>query len=261
MGPAATRDAATVILVRQEPGGLEALLLERHPASRFAPGAFAFPGGRLEPADAHAADVCHGLSAAAAARTLGEADRPAEQALAFWVGALREAFEEVGVLLARDPAGRPASPGPESAGWAGARADARRDAACFPAWLRRELLRLATDRMVYFARWITPEERPVRFDARFFLAAALPGMEPVPDGIETVGVRWMRPADALAEQAAGRLALPFPTQQTLRRLAPAAGVAEALDEARGRAVAPVRPRVLAAGGRERILLPGEPGYY
>jgi 8-oxo-dGTP pyrophosphatase MutT (NUDIX family) len=258
--PAIARPAASLILVRDAAQGLEALLLQRHPDSRFSPGAFAFPGGRIEAADAGAAVAarCRGLDRAAAASRLG--DVPAERAIGFWVAALREAFEEAGLLQAYGPDGRAVAPSTLEA-IRHHRARCRADGAVFGRLLADFDLRLATDRVGYWAHWITPEERPVRYDARFFVAAALPDQAPEPDGLEVVGWRWLGPADALARHRAGELVLPFPTQRILATLEPHRRVASLLEAARDVAVRPVRPRVVREAGRERILLPGEPGWF
>jgi hypothetical protein len=115
--------------------------------------------------------------------------------------------------------------------------------------------------MAYFAHWITPEERPLRFDARFFLAAAPPGAEAEADGTEAVSVRWLAPTEALARHAGGEMVLPFPTRTLLAELASAPDTARLLAGAGRREVRAVRPRVIRDGARERILMPGDPGYY
>lgn len=116
------------------------------------------------------------------------------------------------------------------------------------------------DRLVAFSRWITPAEVKVRFDTAFFVAAAPPDAQPVPDGSECVAARWVRPADALAAYAEQRLSLVFPTIKHLEQLAEFRSVAEALDSARRRKVEPVLPRVILEEGVARVVLPGEPGY-
>jgi 8-oxo-dGTP pyrophosphatase MutT (NUDIX family) len=259
--PVTPREAASVILARDASAGLEVLLLERHPDSRFSPGAFAFPGGRVEPADA-APGVegrCRGLDRVEAARQLADV-RPAERALGFWVAALREAFEEAGILLAYGSDGRPVEP--STLGDARAhRARCRDDSAGFGRLLADLDLVLATDRVAYWAHWITPEERPVRYDARFFVAAAGSDQTPEPDGFEIVGARWMGPGDALARHRARELVLPFPTQRILTTLSEHRAVAALLAAARGREIRPVRPRVVRDAGGERILLPEDPGWF
>lgn len=261
-GPASPREAATVVLAR-DGQGLEILLLERHARSRMAPGAFAFPGGRVEAADAwpDAARLCRGLTADGAAAVLADV-RPPERAAGFWIAALRELFEETGILLAYGPRGTPLSPRDAGPEWAATRrASSRDDATAFRATVVGERLTLATDRMAYYAHWVTPEERAVRFDARFFVTAAFPGAVPDPDGIEVVGARWLAPATALAAHAAGELALPFPTQRILRSMVAHADVAALLEATRTRDIHPVRPRLVVVEGQERILLPGDPGYF
>lgn len=261
--PAIPRQAATVVPVRDAPDGVEVLLLTRHHDSPMSPGAYAFPGGRVEPADAwaDARRLCHGLDEALAAETV---DVPIEAAAAYRIAALREAFEETGFLLANRADGSPvplARLGRERL--AALRARSRADAAAFRAILVEEGWRLAIDRTAYYARWITPEERPLRYDARFFLALTLPGASDAavePDGRETVACRWIRPAVALEEARTGRAPLPVPTREVLRSLIEETDTASLLRAARRRAVRPVQPRIVREEGRERILLPGEPGY-
>jgi 8-oxo-dGTP pyrophosphatase MutT (NUDIX family) len=259
--PAAAREAASVILARDMPSGLEVLLLQRHPDSRFSPGAFAFPGGRVEPDDS-APGVearCHGLTRAEAARQMPDI-RPAERAIGYWVAALREAFEEAGILLACGPAGRPA--GLETLGDVHAqRARCRADSAAFGRMLAELDLTLATDRLAYWAHWITPEERPVRYDTRFFVTGAPPDQIAEPDGLEMVSARWIAPAGALARHRTGALVLPLPTQGILATIAEHGAVDAVLRAARGREIHPVRPRIVREGGAERVLLPGDPGWY
>jgi 8-oxo-dGTP pyrophosphatase MutT (NUDIX family) len=115
------------------------------------------------------------------------------------------------------------------------------------------------DSLVPFSRWITPPELPIRFDTRFFLAAAPAGATPRADGTETVAAAWHTPADALAAAHGGRLLLVFPTRKQLEQLAGFATADAALAWADGREVAPVTPRVVGTGEAARVVLPGEPG--
>jgi 8-oxo-dGTP pyrophosphatase MutT (NUDIX family) len=122
-------------------------------------------------------------------------------------------------------------------------------------------LRLAdVDRLVPFSRWITPAEVKTRFDTVFFVAESPPGAEPHVDGAECVDARWITPAGALDEFGRGELTLVFPTIKHLEELTKFGSVAEALDAARGRDVAPIQPRVVVGDHGARVLLPGEPGY-
>ena len=114
--------------------------------------------------------------------------------------------------------------------------------------------------LVPFSRWITPAEVKTRFDTRFFLAPAPDGIEPQPDGAETVDARWYTPHGALAAHSAGEILLVFPTIKHLEQLGSFPTADELLAYARGREVVPVQPRVVVSGETARILLPGDPGY-
>jgi 8-oxo-dGTP pyrophosphatase MutT (NUDIX family) len=250
-----------VILVRAAPRGLEVLLLQRHPASRFSPGAFAFPGGRVEAADAMPGieSRCRGLGRAEAAQALAGIEPP-ERAIGYWVAALREAFEESGILLAHESDGRPVDA--SALGDVRAqRARCREDSAVFGRLLAERDLTLATDRVAYWAHWITPEERPIRYDTRFFIAEVGPDDRAEPDGLEMVAARWVAPDEALAGHRAREFVLPFPTQRILASLAEHGAVHALLAAARGREIRPVRPRIVRDAAGERILLPQDPGWY
>lgn len=250
-----------MILTRDAPAGLEVLLLQRHPDSRFSPGAFAFPGGRVEAADAGAGieTRCRGLGRAEAARHLVDVE-PAERAIGFWVAALREAFEEAGILLAYASDARPVD-AVTLGDVRGLRVRCREDSAAFGRLLADRDLVLATDHVAYWAHWITPEERPIRYDTRFFVAAAWPDQTPEPDGFEMVAARWIEPYDALARHQAGEFVLPLPTQRILASLSDHHDVRAVLAAAREREIRPIRPRIVRDGSAERILLPHEPGWF
>jgi 8-oxo-dGTP pyrophosphatase MutT (NUDIX family) len=259
--PATPAPASTLVLLRDgAAGGCEALLIERHAKSRFAAGAFVFPGGRIESGDRpdDATRWCAGLDPGEAAARLG-ADVTPTEAVGYWVGAIRETFEEVGVLLAHGPDGGPVTVAAERL--REYRRACQRDPGAFWAMLRAEGLALATDRLVYFAHWITPEEQPLRFDTRFFAAPWPPGQDAVADDREIVTVRWLTPAQALAARASGELAIRLPTAKTLGLLEGADSVASALERLRQVPVSPVRPRLVTEDGQVRAILPGEPGYY
>jgi 8-oxo-dGTP pyrophosphatase MutT (NUDIX family) len=253
--------AATVVLLRDAAaGGVETLLIQRHQASRFAAGDFVFPGGKVETADVPE-DVgrwCRGLDSEEAARRLG-VDGDSRAAFGYWTGAIREAFEEVGVLLARDTQDRPVRV--DQPRFAEYRQQCQRDHRTFWAMLKAEELVLALDGLVYFAHWITPEERPLRFDTRFFAAAAPAGQDPVADQHEIVGVRWLAPAAALQAHGRGELPLRLPTARNLALLTEATSVADALQRLERLPVPMIRPRMISEDGRPRTLLPGDPGWY
>lgn len=229
------RDAATVMLVRDgvpsadapdgSPAGLEVFLLRRSLSSAFVGGVYVFPGGAVDEEDAHEdlGPVCEGRTDAEASRIL-EVERGG---LAFWVAAVRECFEEAGVLLAHDAAGNVVSfADPDVA----ARFDRHRRAVdrgerrlvdvC-----REEGLRLSTHDMHYWSHWVTPLGLNRRYDTRFFVCAAPPEQVPLHDDRETIAHVWIRPADALAQFEDGSMALIKPTVKSLEAIArfPSAG--------------------------------------
>jgi glyoxylase-like metal-dependent hydrolase (beta-lactamase superfamily II)/8-oxo-dGTP pyrophosphatase MutT (NUDIX family) len=183
--------AATIVLAR---GDMQLLFLERNPdASAFA-GAFVFPGGRLEEADRDPQiwQRVRGLSVAEADRRMDLA----EGALSYWVAALRECYEESGILLAVDRDGL-AVPASRVAELVARRAALNQRELTFRDFLQQEDLYIPGDQMVYFAHWITPKVRPRRFDTRFFVTAAPDDQAVQHDNSETVQSRWMRPAEVL----------------------------------------------------------------
>jgi len=258
--PAATPAfAATLVLLRDRPaGGIDVLLVRRHPKSRFAAGDFAFPGGKLTSEDNpdDAAAWCAGLDAETAAAMLA-LDSP-RAALGFWIGAIRETFEEVGVLLATAPGG--VAIDVSSARFRDYRRACQDDNRSFWTMVKRERLQLSTDRLLYFAHWITPEDQPYRFDTRFF-AAPMPGaQEPVGDDREVTEVRWVTPRQALEALERGELTMRAVTARNLRIFEHASSVASALDALTGRPVPEIHARVVMVDGKRRVLVPGDPGY-
>ena len=257
--PVVPAPAATLVLLRDRPAGFEVLLMQRHHASKFAAGDFVFPGGKLE-ADDNPEDAvrwCAGLDLAGAARTLGLEQAPST-ALAYWVGAIRETFEEAGVLLATTADGAPV--GLPAARVADYRRAIQADNRAFWSMIKAEKLRLATDRLVYFAHWITPAGLPLRFDTRFFAAPMPAGQEAVGDDHEMISLRWLAPREALDAHARGELALRNPTVRNLMLLE-GASAAAALERLRGREVVTIQPKVVFdEHGKRRVFNPGDPGY-
>jgi 8-oxo-dGTP pyrophosphatase MutT (NUDIX family) len=266
--PAIPSAAATLVLLRDRPpSAVEALLIQRHSKSKFAAGDFVFAGGKVE-ADDMPHDVerfCRGLTAEDASARLGGTLGPRD-ALGYWVGAIREAFEEVGILLAYGRDGEFMRITDDNR----ARFDGHRPACqaanrAFFGMLRDEDLVLATDRLSYFAHWITPEENPIRFDTRFFAAVAPRGQDAVADGHEIVGVRWMTPDEALDAMRRKEISLRTPTIKNLEIVGAAAagggGAAEAVVRVGQRDVKTIRPRVLTVDGRPVPVLPGDPRWY
>ena len=204
------RPAATVVLLRPGPDGLETLLTHRPATMAFAADAHVFPGGRVDPGDADPTLAARSVvSPAEAAAALG-GDLAPEVALAAFLAAIRELFEEAGVLLAET-----ATPA--------AAVDAARTAllggeTSLASVADRLDLRLRTDLLVPLSRWVTPAGYPRRFDARFFAAALPDGVTPSFEGGEVVAHTWRRPSDALTAMADGRMTLWLPTSTTLQQL-------------------------------------------
>jgi 8-oxo-dGTP pyrophosphatase MutT (NUDIX family) len=208
--PVMPRPAATILLLRDGAEGLEVLMVCRNREVDFASGALVFPGGRVDPGDA----------------ALGEGDDPLEP---FRVAAIREAWEESGLLVAR--------PGTKRAG-----------EGAFAAHLAGLGLVPDTAALVRYAHWITPASSPKRFDTHFFLAPAPEGQEALHDGREAVEAVWIRPAEALAEAEAGRRTLVFATRLNLMRLAGFGSAAEALTAEHPLVTVTPEPRPDGAGG-------------
>lgn len=256
--PVTPRPAATITIVRDLAEGFEVLMMQRNLNSGFMAGAYVFPGGAVdeEDRDARLYALCSGIDDAEASRKLGvERD-----GLAYWVGAIRECFEEAGLLLCYDVRGNLV--GLDDAALA-ARFAAHRDALnagelSFIEFCRMEALRLAADRLTYFSHWITPVGAPRRYDTRFFAAAAPAGQEPLHDAKELVDTVWVHPHEALRRHDEGTLLLRTPTIATLRQLGACPDTASLMQAlAAQREIRAILPVIGDDGGR---ILPGDAGY-
>ncbi len=259
------RPAATLVLLRDAARGPEVLLLQRSPHLDFMAGAFVFPGGGVDDTDRSAAvaNCCAGLDDAAASGLLGLDSG----GLAYFVAAIRETFEEAGLLLGYEPAGNllDLQPALEEARFAAHRHAVHDRKRTLAEVCAAESLKLATDRIGYLSHWITPVSEKKRYDTRFFVAAVPENQASLHDDIESVSQLWITPADALAMQSRGELLLRFPTIKTLETLAPFKSTAEALAWVRecasdAGAVRPLLPWVVRRRGQVQRILPGEPGY-
>jgi 8-oxo-dGTP pyrophosphatase MutT (NUDIX family) len=255
------RDAATVLILRDGGDGLEVFMLKRNLNSDFVGGAYVFPGGGVDPHD-RAEDLeplCEGRTDAEASRRLGIESG----GLAFWVAAIRESFEEAGVLLAHDATGAIVDLDDlaNAHRWADHRTEVDQGRRRLIEVCQAENLRLAVGGMHYFGHWITPEGSPRRYDTRFFLAAAPENQTPLHDDHEVIANEWLRPADGLARAEAGELMMLPPTLASLRAIARFETAAEALAAATEiRHVPRILPRIIATDGGMRIALPGDPAY-
>lgn len=255
------RDAATVMLVRDGADGMEVFMLRRNLNSDFVGGAYVFPGGAVDEADRHSdlEAVCRGRTDAEASDLLSVT----EGGLAYWVAAIRECFEEAGVLLAYDPAGDILSLADSSVADRYVEHRRRVDAGELRLvdLCRAENLHLAVDRIHYFSHWITPVGPPRRYDTRFFVAAAPPEQEPLHDNREAIAKLWVRPGDALERHRRGELDMIFPTIRNLEAIDRFPTSAELLAAAAAiESVPTILPRVVSDGQGMRIVLPGDPGY-
>lgn len=216
--PAPPRPAATVLLVRDSADGPEFLLLRRHGRSGFAAGAWVFPGGVVDPADGDAglADRMDGPTPMQWAERLGLSD-PAE-AMAFVVSAVREAFEETGILLAR-VAEDATNPGAAKEGLDIARRALLAEVVDIRQVVVTRSLRIAANEMLYLAHWITPEPEPRRYDTRFFLARVPADAVCTPHEAEMTESVWLTARGAVHFFEGGSLKMLPPTVHTLRRLA------------------------------------------
>lgn len=250
--------AATVTLVRDADRGLEVLLLQRNLQSGFMPGMFLFPGGALDPDDAAAevSALCCGLGERDAAAALNTAGR----ALAYWAAAIRECFEEAGVLLAYGASGELVRLKDTEARERYARYRAALNAGerSFVDLLREEKLTLAVDRLTYFSHWITPVGAPRRYDTRFFVAEAPIEQDALHDNRETIHHVWMSPGAALDRFRSGEYKMRTPTVKTLEEFAQYDCAAGLIAGMRGKREIPaIQPRLNERGER---LMPGDPGY-
>lgn len=214
------------MLVRPSSGGFAVYMTRRSSKSRFMPAVHVFPGGAVDLAD---------QSAAALENVLGALAPPGAE---FAVAALRELFEEAGVLVACDEHGAPVALAPP------ALAELRRERAAgtdFSALLAQHGLRLDARELVYYSNWVTPESEPIRFDAHFFVARAPAGQIAEADAVEVHDGEWIVPEVALARAAQGEFAIIFPTRKHLERLAQFGDIDALFQHARGRAVRAVMP--------------------
>jgi len=266
VAPVEPRDAATVMVLRPAPGtvapaaagrGVEVLMLRRTATMKFAPGAYVFPGGSVDPGDYGAEIGWRGPSPEEFGARLGAT---AEVARALVCAAVRETFEESGVLLAGTQDGSIATPSGPS--WEADRAALTAGTMTLGELFGRRGLVLRADLLVPWTRWITPEGESRRFDARFFAAALPDGQEPAGHAAESDHVAWVRPAAAIEAARSGEMSLLPPTASTLNDFASAVaaggGIAGILGTSR--TIVPVQPRLLLEDGEAWLDIPDEAGY-
>jgi 8-oxo-dGTP pyrophosphatase MutT (NUDIX family) len=251
---AVPRPASTILLLRDNAvlKEIEVFMMVRHYEIDFNSGALVFPGGSVDASDKE-------IFARPELYSGGEGLDAAD--LSFRIAAVRETFEESGILLAR-PQGVTALVDARRAAEieAGHRADLCAGKTTFPKVLADNKLSLALDELMPYAHWITPEGMPKRFDTWFFLASAPPAQLGAHDGKESTDSIWVSPREALAGGESGRFKLPFPTTRNLIRLGKQPNVKTALDEMKGKPIVTVMPVMTKLNGGRQLRIPKEAGY-
>jgi len=242
------RDAATVVMLRDSPLGMEVFLVKRHGLSDVLGGAYVFPGGKLDAADCAIDSALHlDQEPAQLHANLGEPDTDHRTAMGLYVAALREAFEESQVLFASGiSTNQMAAPGQTHATFSNFLADAS--------------LKLKTSALLPWSRWITPLMPSLtakRFDTRFFLACVPPGQHARHDDHETTESAWLRPRLALEAYWSGRMELAPPQIMSLAHLSRYANVHHALQEAGQRRPPKIFPHTFDNAGERTICYPGD----
>jgi 8-oxo-dGTP pyrophosphatase MutT (NUDIX family) len=256
--------AATVMLLRDGDDGVEVFMMQRTLNAAFARGQFVFPGGKVDDADHGEVfePMCDGLDDAHASQLLGID----HGGLAWLVAAVREVFEEAGVLLAR-PSGSEDVVSLDDPAVADRYGEARHaiheGRLTLAEFCAQEGLLLLVDRIRLVDHWVTPMGERRRFDTRFFVAAAPPAQHPLHDDKETIASLWVRPEDALAMWKAGELQMFPPTLASLRWLSGFPDVAAAIAGASEIGIPPVvLPRLVidGTGKLTGVKRPGDDGY-
>ena len=239
------RDASTVMLLRDGASGIEVFLVKRHSASRVLGGAYVFPGGKLDAADSALHHRHLNLSAQALHSKLGEPETPADKASALFVAALRETFEEAGVLLSETPPVRDAASGEQD----------------FHTLLEAQDLRLDVQALHPWVRWITPRMPSVtnrRFDTRFFMAAMPAQQTAAHDNVETTASAWLRPREALEQYWNQAIDMAPPQIMSLAHLARHDNVDSVLAGMGTRAPPTILPESHDQDGQRIVCYPGDP---
>src|ERR1700722_12012301 len=247
------RPASTILLLRDGPDSeIEVFMMVRHYEIDFNSGALVFPGGSVDNGDKQIIENPALYSGGEGLDAAG---------LSFRIAAIRETFEESGILLAR-PQGSKTLVDAKRASEieATSRAALCESKTTFLKVLTDNGMLLALDELVPYAHWITPEGMPKRFDTWVFLAAAPPEQVGAHDGRESTDSIWLSPREALAGGESGRFKLPFPTTRNLIKLGKQRGVSAALDDSRGKPVVTVVPVMTKLNGGRQLRIPREAGY-
>ncbi len=247
MPPVVPVAAATILMLRDGPTGLEVFMVVRHHQIDFASGALVFPGGKIDPGDYEARDYCT------------HTENVNNEDLALKVGAIREAFEECGILLARDES-EELIDGTRLSQLEGLRAQLNSNEISIADFLRGENMILACDLLQHFAHWITPAMMPKRFNTHFYLAKAPEDHVAMHDGHESVDSIWISPQDVLERGKEGKFTLILPTRLNVEMLGQSKSVEEAMNMARDRTIVTVEPWTENRDGVKYLCIPSDAGY-
>jgi 8-oxo-dGTP pyrophosphatase MutT (NUDIX family) len=246
--PVSAVDSSTVLVLRDTAVGVEVLMLERHLDSDFVGGAFVFPGGKVDQADVLDVELWSGIDPNLEA---GRMSVTPEIALALYVAAVRETFEEGGLLYARKK-GRPVTESDLDSGTfksARARLNSRTESWDWSQWLRAENLVLDLGALTWWSWWVTPEGVHRRYDTRFFVALAPTDQTAAHDEVETVHSVWTTPGRALAAAADGTAMVILPTRKNLEQLQEHRTARAAWEWAADRIPPRIGPEIVRDGGR------------
>lgn len=246
--PATPVPAATILMLRDGPKGLEVFMVVRHHQIDFASGALVFPGGKVANSDGEVRSQCTGV------------DNLDDVALSLRVGAIREAFEECGILLARPAGSSELIDGDRLANLEHYRDPLAKGEMTIKEFLDLENLILACETLNHFAHWVTPPMMPKRFDTHFYLACAPADHLALHDGHESVDSVWIRPQQALSEAKEGTRTVIFPTRLNIEMLAESDSVQQAFDDAANRTIVTVEPWTEKRDDGHYLCIPKEAGY-
>jgi len=262
--PVIPKKAATVILLRDNgPYGFEVFLLQRHEKSSFMGGNFVYPGGRVDEEDGslEIRSSSKGITSEEAQRILGGTVSP-EEGLAYWIAAIRELFEEAGVLLAYDQKGNllPLKDRGEQEKFSNYRGLLQQAGIGIAELAKKENLSFALDQLRYYAHWITPEARSERFDTYFFLARYPSGQEATHDQKETTAGIWIAPREALDDNLRGGAVLSPPTLKTLEDLSRFKTIDEIFTSLKNIKIQAILPVLTKISSGPMIIFPWDPEY-
>jgi 8-oxo-dGTP pyrophosphatase MutT (NUDIX family) len=250
---AAARPASTILLLRDGlQGEIEVFMMVRHHEIEFSSGALVFPGGGVDAGD---------REIIARSELYAGGEGCDADALSFRIAAIRETFEESGILLARPRGSKDLVEAKLAADIAARyRTAVAERKTTFLDVLGESGMVLALDELVPYARWITPEAMPKRYDTWFFLAAAPPDQLGAHDGRESTDSLWLSPREAVAGGESGRFKLPFPTTRNLIKLGKQPDVRAAIADAKKNSVVTVMPVLTRLNGSRQLRIPLEAGY-